>query len=128
MQRFLAKKGYGSPNLPSVTFQLGAQGNLAAKVAFGLGYPAITIGNNIYVAPGRWSGLAPGTSGFFEETIHSIQWSQSGAASFLGAVISGGTAAIMMTGDAHDNPVELEAIAIAKRLEREYANSGSPCG
>jgi len=129
MQKFLASQGYGAPNLPKITFNRGDQGNLLAKAALALGYPAITVGSNVYVAPSAWDAgrFGPGTSGFFEETIHSIQWSQSGAIDFLGAYLSGGGAALLLTGNAHDNPVELEAVAISKQLEREYANSGIRC-
>lgn len=129
MLTFLANRGYGARNLSHVTFHRGSGNSLTARAAFALGFPAITVGNNVYVAPAAWDRgqFRPGTSGFFEETIHSIQWSQSGGADFLGAYIAGGGAALLLTGTAHDNPVEIEAIAISKTLEREYSNAGNVC-
>jgi hypothetical protein len=130
MQQFLASQGYGSPNLPSIEFHRGTDGSMAAKIAFNVfGNPAITIGNNIYVSPSAWDAgqFGPGTSGFFEETIHSIQWSQSGQANFVASWIGGSASAMMMTGHGHDSPLEAEAIIISHKLQTEYQNARAKC-
>jgi RHS repeat-associated protein len=130
MQRFLASHGYGAPNLPSVEFHKGTNGTLAAQIAFNVfGNPAITVGNDIYVTVAAWNSgqFSPGTPGFFEEVIHSIQWGQSGNSNFVASWLGGSASALMLLGHGHDSPLELEAILIAQKLSREYQNAGVQC-
>jgi hypothetical protein len=127
MQAFLASQGYGAPNLPSVTFHYGADGSTAAKAAFAHGNPAITIENNVYVAPGHWDQFAPGTADFFEETLHTIQWAESGRANFGLAWILGSIMGAVATGDPHNSPLEAQAMGLAQDLQKAYAQSKT-CG
>lgn len=124
MQAFLASQGYGASNLPNVTFHNGADGSLLAKAAFAHGNPAITIQNDVYVAPGQGNNFRPGTTGFFEETIHTIQWDQSGAFSFSAQYLSGSAMGLLATGDPHNSPIEAQAMGLSQDLAKAYAKSG----
>ncbi|GAA4776995.1 hypothetical protein GCM10023219_26000 [Stakelama sediminis] len=128
MQKFLASKGLGGPNLGSVVFHNGDGGSLAAKAAFAHGNPAITIQNNVYVAPGHWNSFREGTSGFFEETIHTMQWDQSGAGNFGFAWVIGSIAGALFTGDPHNSPLEAQAMGMSVDLAKEYSQAAAQCG
>jgi RHS repeat-associated protein len=129
MQRFLASKGLGAPNLSKVNFIRGTDGSRVAARAFANGNPAITVGNNVYVMPSAWDrgDFNPGTSGFFEETIHSIQWAQSGKVDFVSAWLFGSAGGALLSGHGHDSPVEAEAISMSLKLAVEYKNEGQRC-
>jgi RHS repeat-associated protein len=128
MQKFLASKSLGGPNLGSVVFHNGDGGSLIAKAAFAHGNPAITIQNSVYVAPGHWNSFREGTSGFFEETIHSMQWEVSGAGNFVFAWALGSVAGAAFTGDPHNSPLEAQAMGMSVDLAKAYSQAGGQCG
>lgn len=128
MQKFLASKGLGGSNLGSVVFHNGDGGSLIAKAAFAHGNPAITIQNNVYVAPGHWNSFREGTSGFFEETVHSMQWDVSGAGNFVFAWALGSVAGAAFTGDPHNSPLEAQAMGMSVDLAKAYSEAGAQCG
>jgi RHS repeat-associated protein len=124
MISFLGTQGFNSKNLSDVTFYDGANGSLIASTAFSNGNPAITVRNNVYVAPGYWRSISTPNGGatFFEETVHTVQWSKWGT---IGFVATYGVASGMgkyKTGDAHNNPVENQAIQMSNQLFNAYTN------
>lgn len=123
MRAFLASQGYGAPNLSRVTFHYGDGGRLIAKGAFAHGNPAVTINNDIYVKPGHWNEYVPGTPDFFEETLHTIQWAESGQANFGLAWALGTAMGALATGDPHNSPLEAQAMGLSQDLAKAYANS-----
>lgn len=124
MQKFMASQGLMAPNLGSVQFQEGDGGSLIAKAAFAHGNPAVTIQNNVYVKLGHWDQFAPGTAGFFEEALHTIQWDQSGAANFGLSWVLGSAMGALATGDGHNSPIEAQAGGWSINLAKAYAASG----
>jgi RHS repeat-associated protein len=128
MQTFLASQGLGAATLGSVLFHSGDEGSSLAIAAFAHGNPAITIRSNVYVAPGHWNSFREGTPGFFEETVHTIQWAESGAGNFAFAWGIGTVAGAFFTGDPHNSPLEVQAIGMSANLAKAYAQAGSPCG
>lgn len=122
MINFLGSQGYSSSNLSNVAFHDGADGSLIAQAAFAHGNPAITVGNNVYVAPGNWGRVSSPSGGatFFEETVHSIQWSSWGRVGFSAAYAVASGMGYYNSGDAHNNPVENQAIAMSNNLLRAY--------
>lgn len=130
MQGFLKSQGLGAPNLGSVSFRRGDGGNRAARIAFGRGHPAITIGNTVYVRPSSWNRVSTSSGGdptYFEEVLHTIQWDQSGSANFGFAWVIGSIAGALFTGDAHNSPLEAQAMGMSKNLLKAYQAAGSPC-
>lgn len=127
MQKFLAGQGLGAPNLPNVTIQEGDGGSSIARAAFAHGNPAVTIDNNVYVKPGKWGEFAPGSPGYFEETLHTIQWDQSGNFSFGLWWALGSAMGFLATGDAHNSPIEAQAGGMSIDLARAYAAGGNHC-
>ena len=101
---------------------------MLAKAAFAHGNPAITIQNDVYVTPARWTDFREGTAGFFEETVHTIQWAQSGNASFAFAWAVGSVAGAVFTGDPHDSPLEAQAMGMSVGLAKSYKDAASKCG
>jgi RHS repeat-associated protein len=128
---FLGSQGLGAPNLTSVTFQRGDGGNLAARMAFQRGHPAITIKNTVYVKPRleTWNKVSSPSGGatFFEEIVHSVQWDQSGSANFGFAWLLGSAAGFVFTGDGHNSPLEAKAIGMSKNLLKAYQKVGAGC-
>ena len=126
MVNFLRSQGYSSSNLGSVTFHNGADGDLIAQAAFAHGNPAITVGNNVYVAPGNgnWEKISSPSGGatFFEETVHSIQWSSWGRIGFSATYAVASGMGYYNSGDAHNNPVENQAIQMSNQLLKAYNN------
>ena len=120
MQAFLASQGYAANNLGAVTFQEGDGGRAIAAMAFRNGNPAITLGNNIYVKPGHWSEFSPGSRGYFEETLHTIQWNLSGRANFILSWALGTAMGKLATGDPHNSPLEAQAMGLSIDLENAY--------
>ncbi len=129
MINFLGSQGLGAPNLGDVTFHRGDGGNIAARTAFARGNPAITIGNNIYVKPTSWGTKSTPSGGatFFEEIVHTVQWDQSGSANFGLAWVLGSVAGALFTGDAHNSPLEAQAMDMSSNLLKAYRRSGSKC-
>ena len=129
MISFLGSQGYNTKGLDQVTFYNGSL--TAQSVAATMGNPAITIGNSINVASGSWDRISSPSGGatYFEEIIHTRQFQSWGMVGF-GATY--GVASAMgkyNTGDAHNNPVENQAIAMSNQLLRAYNSlpAGKKC-
>lgn len=130
MINFLSSQGLDAPNLRSITFRRGDSGNRAAQIAFWHGNPAITIGNTVYVRSSSWYRISTPSEGhpaYFEEILHAIQWDQSGSANFSFSWIIGSIAGALFTGDAHNSPVEAQAMGMSRRLLRSYQDTGGEC-
>ncbi|HET9638263.1 MAG TPA: RHS repeat-associated core domain-containing protein [Allosphingosinicella sp.] len=128
MQQFMASQGYGSPNLSSLAFYRGDGGISVVKKAFAAGHGAMTIGNNIMVRPDRWDAITSPRRGptYFEESLHTIQWAQSGRANFIGSWAIQSIAARLFTGDAHQSPLEAQGMGGSQRLSKAYNDPKNP--
>jgi len=120
MQNFLKSQGYNGDGLDQVTFY---NGSLTAQAVEGaMGNPAITIGNSIHVASGSWSRISSPSGGatYFEEIVHTRQWNSWGSVGFPAAYGVASAMGKYNTGNAHNNPVENQAIAMSNQLLRAY--------
>jgi len=119
--QFLNEQGLGTPNLPSVNFVLGSNGNRIANHAFGNLNPAITLINTVYVKPGHWSQYSEGTAAFFEEVVHTEQWNVSGTTNFGATyLLESGLAVALMGATSHDNPAEIQGMGMSVDLAKKY--------
>jgi hypothetical protein len=59
--------------------------------------------------------------------IHSIQWSVSGKTGFVFAWATGSMMGKLATGDAHNSPLEAQAMGISQDLANAYRSSGKQC-
>jgi RHS repeat-associated protein len=128
MINFIASQGYNTSGLENVTFY---KGSLTAQSVYNtMGNPAITIGNSIHVASAAWRGISSPSGGaaYFEEIIHTRQYQSWGMMGFGAAYgvasamgkVRGYNMSGFIFGDAHDNPVEQQAIAMSVGLLKAY--------
>jgi RHS repeat-associated protein len=119
---FLKSQGYNGAGLDQVTFYGGSL--TAETIRTTMGNPAITIGNSIHVASNSWARVSSPSGGatYFEEIIHTRQWHSWGRVGFAAAYAVAAGMGKYNTGDAHNNPVENQAIALANQLLRAYNN------
>jgi hypothetical protein len=87
-----------------------------------MGNPAITLGNSIHVASSAWERVSSPSGGaaYFEEIIHTRQYKSWGILGFGAAYVEASAMGKYNTGDAHNNPVENQAIAISNKLLAAY--------
>jgi hypothetical protein len=119
---FLNSQGFGGPNLPDVRFLFGMRENLATEIAQNWGASAITLGNDIFVRPDRWSSVTNPLAGpvYFEEVVHTMQFHVSGNADFgimYGLAMAMG---FVSSGDPHANHIEAQAIGFSRQLYDAY--------
>lgn len=119
---FLGSQGYNTKGLGDVTFY---NGSLTAQSVYNtMGNPAITIGNSIHVASSAWGRISSPSGGatYFEEIVHTRQYESWGMVGFGAAYGVASGMGAYNTGDAHNNPVENQAIAMSNQLLRAYNN------
>lgn len=119
---FLGSQGYNTKGLGDVTFY---NGSLTAQSVYNtMGNPAITIGNSIHVASSAWGRISSPSGGatYFEEIVHTRQYKSWGMVGFGAAYGVASGMGKYNTGDAHNNPVENQAIAMSNQLLRAYNN------
>lgn len=122
MINFIGSQGYNTNGLGNVTFY---RGSLTAQSVYStMGNPAITIGNSIHVASSAWGRISSPSGGatYFEEIVHTRQYESWGMVGFGAAYGVASAMGKYNTGDAHNNPVENQAIAMSNQLLRAYNN------
>jgi hypothetical protein len=89
---------------------------------------AITRGNTIYVRPSSWNSVTNAFAGptFFEEVLHSVQYSRSGTSSF-NVMYGLGYAMAKISGikDGYPNHIEIEEKGFASKLWNDYRSLSS---
>jgi len=111
MINFIGSQGYNTNGLSNVTFY---RGSLTGQSVYNtMGNPAIKIGNSIHVASSAWGRISSPSGGatYFEEIVHTRQYESWGMVGFGAAYGVASAMGKYNTGDAHNNPVEIQAIA-----------------